>query len=61
MLSKTELMYRIAELYYMDELKQESIARRLNISKYKVSRMLKKAKEKGVIQIKIIRSDDNKN
>lgn len=48
-------MYRVAKLYYMDELKQESVARRLNISKYKVSRVLKKAKEEGVVKIQVIK------
>ena len=52
---KTDLMYRVAKLYYMDELKQESVARRLNISKYKVSRVLKKAKEEGVVKIQVIK------
>ena len=35
MLNEIDLMFRIAELYYIGELKQESVARRLNISKYK--------------------------
>ena len=52
---KTDLIYRVAKLYYMDEFIQEKIARRLNISKYKVSRILRKAKEEGIVQIKIIK------
>lgn len=36
-----KLMNEIAELYYKDKLTQESVARRLNISKYKVNRLLK--------------------
>jgi DNA-binding transcriptional regulator LsrR (DeoR family) len=36
-----ELMYKAAKLYYKDNLKQESVARRLNISKYKAIRVLK--------------------
>ena len=52
---ETDLMFRVAELYYIDEFKQEKIARRLSISKYKVSRVLKKAKEEGVVKIQVIK------
>ena len=52
---KTDLMFRVAELYYIDEFKQEKIARRLNISKYKVSRVLKKAKEESIVIIQVIK------
>ena len=54
-----ELIYEVANLYYVDEFKQEKIARRLNISRYKVCRVLRKAKKEGIIQIKIINPDDN--
>ncbi len=47
-------MFRVAKLYYVDEFKQEKIARKLNISKYKVSRVLKKAKEEGVVKIEVV-------
>ena len=50
-----DLMFKVAELYYIDEFKQEKIARRLNISKYKVSRVLKKAKEEGVVKMQVIK------
>ena len=49
-----ELSYEVARLYYLNEFKQEKIARKLNISKYKVSRVLRRAKEEGIVQIKII-------
>ena len=49
-----ELQHRIAKLYYIEDLKQESIARRLNISRYKVSRVLKKAKDNGMVRIQVI-------
>ena len=42
------------KLYYIEDLKQESIGRRLKISKYKVSRILKKAKDKGLVKIEIV-------
>ena len=49
------LQIKVAELYYKNNLKQESVARRLNISKYKVSRVLKRAKANGIVQINIIK------
>lgn len=48
-----ELMTNIAYLYYKKNLTQESIARRLNVSKYKVNRALKRAIQEGIVQIKI--------
>ena len=52
-----QLVYDIANLYYKDNLKQESIARRLKISKYKVCRVLKRALDKGMVQIKIVKPE----
>jgi DNA-binding transcriptional regulator LsrR (DeoR family) len=49
------IMIKVAKLYYKDNLKQESIARRLEISKYKVNRVLKEARKKGIVQITIIK------
>ncbi|TET49804.1 MAG: hypothetical protein E3J58_04415, partial [Actinomycetota bacterium] len=50
----TKLMVKVASLYYKEDLKQESIARRLKISKYQVNRILKKALNSGMVQINII-------
>jgi deoxyribonucleoside regulator len=47
-------MVKVASLYYKENLKQESIARRLKISKYQVNRILKKALNSGMVQINII-------
>jgi len=55
----TKLMVKVANLYYKENLKQESIARRLKVSKYQVNRILKKALHSGMIQINII--DPTKN
>ncbi len=54
----TELIHRVAKLYYIEDLKQESVGRRLNISKYMVSRILKRAKKVGIVQIKIIKPNN---
>ena len=42
---------------YIDEFKQEKIARKLSISKYKVCRVLKKAKEEGVVKIQVVKPE----
>ena len=49
-----ELQHRVAKLYYIEDLKQESIGRRLKMSKYKVSRILKRAKDNVLIKIQVI-------
>jgi len=49
-----ELQHKVAKLYYIEDLKQESIGRRLKMSKYKVSRILKRAKDNGLIKIQVI-------
>lgn len=49
-----DLLYEVAKLYYIEDLKQECIGRRLKISKYKVSRVLKRAKDKGLVRINVI-------
>ena len=53
-------MIDVANLYYMDKLTQDSIARKLNISKYKVNRILKRCLKQGMVQIKIIKPEENK-
>lgn len=54
MLYNRRLTCRVAELYYKNNYKQENIAKRLKISKYKVIKLLKIAKTEGMIQIKIV-------
>ena len=50
------LVYGVATIYYIDQFIQEKIARRLDISRYSVSRILKKARNEKIMQIKIIES-----
>ena len=50
---QVELMTRVASLYYIDELTQEKIARSLNLSRAKVGRLLKKAREEGIVEINV--------
>ena len=46
----------IAELYYQYDLSQPEIAKRLSISRPWVSKLLKRAKEMGIIKIEITTS-----
>ncbi len=48
-----ELMIKVAELYHVDDMPQREIAQKLNISRPKVSRLLKAAKENNLIEIRI--------
>ena len=57
---ETGLMVEVAKLYYKDNLTQESVGRRLNISKYKVNRVLKKALADGIVQIYLVRVEGKK-
>jgi DNA-binding transcriptional regulator LsrR (DeoR family) len=51
--SNDDLLVRIAWLYYMDNLTQAEIADRLNMSRIKITRFIKQAREKGIVQINI--------
>jgi DNA-binding transcriptional regulator LsrR (DeoR family) len=44
-----------AELYYQDQLSQQQIADRLGVSRSTVSRMLRDARDQGIVQIEIRR------
>ena len=47
------LLYKIAEMYYVMEYNLAEIAASIGVTSMTVSRLLKKAKEKGIIQINI--------
>ncbi len=57
--SENDLLVRIAWLYYMEELTQAEIAERLNMSRIKVTRYLKQARERGIVQISIQSNNSN--
>jgi lsr operon transcriptional repressor len=50
---ENELLVRIAWLYYMENLTQAEIAERLNLSRIKITRYLKQARDNGIVQISI--------
>jgi DNA-binding transcriptional regulator LsrR (DeoR family) len=50
---RTHLLGRIAWLYYHENLTQAEIAERLGISRVTINRMLKEARESGIVEIKV--------
>lgn len=48
-----ELLTEIAVAYYQDEITQEEIAKRFGISRIKVGRLLRRAKEEGIVEINV--------
>ena len=48
-----ELLYKVAKMHYIDDLTQADISKQLNLSKPKVSRLISRAKEEGIISISI--------
>lgn len=53
------LMSKISSMYYDREMNQQEIANRLQLSRPKVSRMLKQAREQGIVQINIVTPNGN--
>ena len=50
-MERTELLAQVASLYYEDNLTQAEIAHRINISRSMISRLLREAREAGVVEI----------
>lgn len=48
------LLYKIAQSYYLDGLTQQQIAKRFGLSRPKVSRLLHKGRDEGVININLV-------
>ncbi|MEL6209782.1 MAG: sigma factor-like helix-turn-helix DNA-binding protein, partial [Pseudomonadota bacterium] len=44
-----DLMVRAAWMYYHDDLTHAEIARKLGLSRVKVTRLLKRAREQGIV------------
>ncbi len=53
-LQKARLLYRVAQAYYEQNLTQAEIAQRFGISRIKVSRMLTRARDEGVVRISVV-------
>ncbi|MBM3710339.1 MAG: sugar-binding transcriptional regulator [Actinobacteria bacterium] len=52
-LEQQKLLSRISRKYYIEDLTQQEIAKKLNISRTKVSRYLTRAKKEKIVEIKI--------
>lgn len=53
------LMVKVCNLYYIEDLKQEEIAKKLGISRPTISRLLKDAKQAGIVRIEIVSPFEN--
>ncbi|MBX3080074.1 MAG: sugar-binding transcriptional regulator [Anaerolineae bacterium] len=51
--SREDLLVRVATLYYEQDMNQEGIARMLGKTRSNISRMLKEARQRGIVEIKI--------
>jgi deoxyribonucleoside regulator len=49
----TRLLVKVAQLYHLQGQNQDQIGRQLGVSRSKVSRMLKEARERGLVEISI--------
>ncbi len=47
------LIVKVAQMYYLDGLKQEEIAKQIGISRSLISMILTEAKERGIVEITI--------
>jgi len=50
---EAQLMVQVARMYYENDLNQEDVAQRLNLSRQKVSRLLIEARTHGIVRITI--------
>src|SRR5664279_1400130 len=48
-----ELMTRVASMYYLEDVTQGEIAAQLGLSRPKVGRLLKRAKQEGIVEITV--------
>lgn len=53
------LLIKVSELYYNQNMNQQQIGEKLKISRVKVSRLLTEARNKGIVKIDIIYPKDN--
>lgn len=59
-IEKWHLLSTVANLYYNSEMTQDQIANRIYTSRSKISRMLKEARELGIVEIQIHEPWDRK-
>ncbi|EPM66498.1 sugar-binding region, partial [Pseudomonas syringae pv. actinidiae ICMP 18804] len=54
MASDIDLMTEVAMLYYLENVTQEAIAKRFDLSRAKVSRLLKRARDEGIVEVRVL-------
>ena len=54
-----QILYQVAHMYYIDDLSQAEISSRLSLSRSKVSRLLARAKEQGIVQVSLSQTPSN--
>ncbi|HHY63079.1 MAG: sugar-binding transcriptional regulator [Bacillota bacterium] len=52
--SEHELLVRVARMYYEHDLNQQEIAERVGLSRSRISRLLTRAREVGIVQVTIV-------
>jgi DNA-binding transcriptional regulator LsrR (DeoR family) len=50
---EVQVMLQVARMYYQDDLSQQEIAQNLDLSRQKVSRLLKQARAQGIVQVRL--------
>lgn len=58
-IDKQDQLIKIARLYYLEEMNQKDIAKKMNMSLASVSRSINRAKELGIVKISIMDSSDS--
>jgi Transcriptional regulator, contains sigma factor-related N-terminal domain len=51
-----QILYKVAQMYYIDNYTQADISDRLSLSRPKISRLLTRAREEGIVQISLSRT-----
>lgn len=54
-MDRDDLLARVAWLYYIENLTQQDIGERLNVPRVKVARLLKKARDEGIVEFRIVK------
>lgn len=55
---KKALLCEIAHLYYVEDMNQQEIAKKLNVGRSSIARYLTEAKEQGIVQIRIAEANE---
>jgi len=56
---ENRLLSKVSSMYYDQNYNQQEIANRLHLSRPKVSRLLKQARQKGIVQISVVSPNDS--